>query len=267
MSAIRSGSPPSTGDGPPRCVPSPAKVQSSIARAAQQGRVLIAASLRGPEPLATWGCPVDFFARLFDASGFVPQAGLRRLVNRTDPAPQHLRRVDLAFVSRHPRRPDLLHPPPAGYALPVDLLAVRGLHHPLRHHPPDGSGPVLLALVPAGRPDQVGHRHRVGQHGHRPGADHAAGPGHAHAPRARARDRRARAGRGGAARERGAVPRHLRERRRRHRPQGRRRPLPPRQREVLRDRRLLPRRAAPADVSARSRTPTIWRPSSSGTPR
>ena len=63
----------------------------------------------------------------------------------------------------------------------MDLLAVRGLHHPLRHHPPDGSGPVLLALVPTGRPDQVGHRDRVGQHGHRPGADHAAGPGHARA--------------------------------------------------------------------------------------
>ena len=74
------------------------------------------------------------------------------------------------------------------------------------------------------------------------------------------------AGRGGAARERGAVPRHVRERRRRHRPQGRRRPLPPRQREVLRHRRLLPRGAAPADRSRTSRTPTIWRPSSSSTP-
>ena len=149
-----------------------------------------------------------------------PSAGLRQLVNRADPAPQHLRRVDLALLSGHPRRPDLLHSPPARHAVPVDLLAVRGLHHLLRHHAPDGSRPVLLALLPAGRPDQAGDCHRVGQHGHRPGADRAAGPGHAHAPRAGARDRRAQAGRSGAARERGAVPRHLRERRRRHRPQG-----------------------------------------------
>ena len=40
------------------------------------------------------------------------------------------------------------------------------------------------------------------------------------APRAGGRDRRAQAGRSGAARERRAVPRHLRERRRRHRPHG-----------------------------------------------
>ena len=75
------------------------------------------------------------------------------------------------------------------------------------------------------------------------------------------------AGRGGAARERGAVPRHVRERGRRHRPHGRRRPLPARQREVLRDRRLHPRGAARRRPSRTSRTPTTWRPSSSSSPR
>ena len=48
--------------------------------------------------------------------------------------------------------------------------------------------------------------------------------------------------------ERGAVPRHVRKRRRGHRPRGRRRPLPPRQRDVLRDRRLHPARSYRADL-------------------
>ena len=45
-------------------------------------------------------------------------------------------------------------------------------------------------------------------------------------------------------RERGAVPRHVRKRGRRHRPQGRRDGRFPRQRDVLRDRRLHPRGVA-----------------------
>ena len=52
----------------------------------------------------------------------------------------------------------------------------------------------------------------------------------------------------GAARERGAVPRHVRERRRRHRPPRSRGPLPARQPEVLRDRRLRPRGVAREDL-------------------
>ena len=55
------------------------------------------------------------------------------------------------------------------------------------------------------------------------------------------------ADRGGAAGERGAVPRDVRERGGRHRPQGRHGPLPARQREVLRHRRLLPRGTAAKD--------------------
>ena len=50
-----------------------------------------------------------------------------------------------------------------------------------------------------------------------------------------------------ALRERGAVSRDVRERGGRHRPQGRHGPLPARQREVLRHRRLLPRGTAAKD--------------------
>ena len=91
----------------------------------------------------------------------------------------------------------------------------------------DGSYRWMLARGVAMR-DPAGSPHSVHRQQHRH-----------HRPPAR---------RGGAARERGAVPRHLRERGRRHRPQRCRRPLAARQREILRDRRLHPRRAAPEDL-------------------
>ena len=52
----------------------------------------------------------------------------------------------------------------------------------------------------------------------------------------------------GVARQRGAVPRHFRERRRRHRPHAPDGPLPARQRKVLQHRRLPSRGTAPEDV-------------------
>ena len=91
----------------------------------------------------------------------------------------------------------------------------------------DGSYRWMLARGVAMR-DPAGSPHSVHRQQHRH-----------HRPPAR---------RGGAARERGAVPRHLRERGRRHRPQRCPRPMAARQREILRDRRLHPRRAAPEDL-------------------
>ena len=70
-----------------------------------------------------------------------------------------------------------------------------------------------------------------------------------HSPhRQQHRYHRPQAGRGGAARERGAVPRHVRECGRGHRPQRCRGPLAARQPEILRDRRLHPRGTAQGDI-------------------
>ena len=59
----------------------------------------------------------------------------------------------------------------------MDLLAVRGVHRPLRHDAPHGSCLVLLAALPACGPDQARHGHRIGQHGHRVGARDTRGAG------------------------------------------------------------------------------------------
>ena len=70
---------------------------------------------------------------------------------------------------------------------------------------------------------------------------------------------RPQAGRGGAAGERGAVPRHVRERGRRHRPHGPRRPLAARQRDVLRPSSATPARSCSHRTARTSPTPTTCR--------
>ena len=103
-------------------------------------------------------------------------------------------------------------------------------------------------LVP-GRVPSSSARRRIPEHANPRRADPRRGRRNPRMVRYLCRYHRPQASRGRAARERGAVPRHVRERRRRHRPQGCHRPLPARQREVLRHRRLHPRRAAHKDLA------------------
>ena len=122
-------------------------------------------------------------------------------------------------------------------------------------HPDDRAR--ISDLIDAALPRHRDVRLRIPGHPPRRRRPHGPRAGQGHPQRGRRSDRddrdrarhhRAPPGGGSAARERGAVPRHVRERGRRHRPQGCRRPLAPRQRDVLRDRRLHPRGAAPRVV-------------------